>query len=40
MNSFRVRTDLALEARENMEDDAEGLRGVKKKVMMKKAKSG
>ncbi len=28
MNSFRVRTDLALEARENMEDDAEGLRGV------------
>lgn len=29
MNSFRVRTDLALEARENMEDDAEGLRGVK-----------
>ncbi len=29
MNSFRVRTDLALEARENMEDDAEVLRGVK-----------
>ncbi|MDR2889659.1 MAG: GPR endopeptidase, partial [Lachnospiraceae bacterium] len=29
MNSFRVRTDLALEARENMEEDAEELRGVK-----------
>lgn len=29
MNSFRIRTDLALEARENMEDDAEGLRGVR-----------
>lgn len=29
MNSFRVRTDLALEARENMEEEAEELRGVK-----------
>lgn len=29
MDSFRIRTDLALEARETMEEDAEGLRGVR-----------
>ena len=29
MNSFMIRTDLALEARENMDEDAEGLRGVR-----------
>lgn len=29
MDNFRIRTDLALEARENIEDDAEGLRGVR-----------
>ena len=28
MSSIRVRTDLALEARENMEENAEALRGV------------
>ena len=28
MSSYKVRTDLALEAKENMEENAEGCRGV------------